>query len=77
MDAEPTHEGRAGAREGTTELPLAAPEPEVADSPARGLLNTFTRLARFSPHTRRWHAIDRTSGGRGDRAGDDMPSGER
>jgi hypothetical protein len=69
MEAEPTYDGCADAGEDATAV---APEPEVADAAPRGPLpSMFTRLARFSTHTRRWHAIDPAPGGRGDGAGSD------
>jgi hypothetical protein len=78
MEAEPTYEGPADAPDETTGSPPAAPQPEVADPPARvPLLNTFRRLARFSTHSRRWHTIDEAPGGRGDGADNDQHSGER
>lgn len=78
MEAEPTDDGCADAREGIPESPLAVQESEVVHSAPRGPLpSVFRRLARFSTHTKRWHAIDRASGGRGDGADDDTPSGER
>lgn len=78
MEAEPAAKTGADGPKDTAGLPGASSEPGVADPPARGpLLKTFTRLARFSPNTRRWHSIDPASGERGDGTGDDMPSGKR
>jgi hypothetical protein len=72
MEADPRYEGRVAARQATTEVFRPAPEPEVAGTASRTRVpNVFTRLARFSPHTRRWHVLDRASGGRLERADDD------
>jgi hypothetical protein len=60
MEADPRYEGVVDA----AEVSRPAPEPEVAGTPSRTRLpKAFTRLARFSTHTRRWHVLDRAFGG--------------
>jgi hypothetical protein len=72
MEADPRCEGRVDTREHANESPRPAPEPQVAEYPPRTRVpKVFTRLARFSTHTRRWHVLERASGGRRERADDD------
>lgn len=72
MEAEPDATTGAEGPEDTAALP------EVAEAPARRpRLKTFTRLARFSPHTRRWHSIDPASRERGDGTGNEVSRGSR
>jgi hypothetical protein len=34
------------------------PVPEIIEAPRPPLVTVFTRLARFSPRTKRWHNLD-------------------
>lgn len=78
MDAEPAAKAGADGLTETAELPLVSSESGGADPAAHGpRLNTFTRLARFSRHTRRWHSINRAFGERDGGTDDDMPTGNQ
>lgn len=76
MEAEPAANTGADGPDDTGGPSVTLSESDIAGRSARRPhRNPFTRLARFSIHTRRWHAIDPAAGGRGDRNGEDMPGG--
>jgi hypothetical protein len=72
MGAEPVAENGVDGPKDTAGS-RAASDSGVADRPARAPLRTaFTRLARFSTNTRRWHPVGPASRRRGGGAGEDV-----
>ena len=63
-------------RDDPGDRPIGRTDMDASPTARRPRLNTFTRLARFSTPTGRWHSIDRASGQRGDVTDDDIPHGE-